>query len=71
MKETINGFEAIICQANTTQVLFGILKMWKENFNIKFNFKLALTNEELRSSNTEKSFGLKNNHTQNIYVSLL
>ena len=72
LDETIDGFElkfiahtpqngsgVIICQANTTSVLFRILKMWRENFNIRFSFKPALTNEELLSLNIEKGFWLK------------
>ena len=57
-----NGSGVIICYANTMSVLFRILKMWRENFNIDFNLKTALTNEELLSSHNEKSIWLKNNH---------
>ena len=72
LNETIEGFElkfiahtpqdgsgVIICQANNTYLLFRILKMWRENFNITFNFKTALTNEELASSHAENCFWAK------------
>ena len=72
LNETIDGFElkyiahtpqngsgVIICKANNTSVLFKILKMWRENFNISFTFKLALTNEDLLSLHNEKSFWAK------------
>ena len=54
-----NGSGVIICQVHHTSLLFNILKIWRENFNIVFNFKPALTNEELLSSHNEKSFWLK------------
>ena len=50
-----NGSGVIICLANNTIILFKILKKWRENFNIEFNFRPALTNEELFSSNIEKN----------------
>ena len=72
LNETINGFElkfiahtrqnrcgVIICRANTTSLLFKILKIWRENFNIEFNIKPALSNEELLSSHKEKDFWSK------------
>ena len=72
LNQTIDGFElkyiahtpqdgsgVIICQTQNIQTLFRILKMWRENFNISFNFKPALTNEELLSSHDEKSFWSK------------
>ena len=72
LNETIDGFElkfiahtpqnrsgVIICRVNTTSLLFKILKMWRENFNIKFNIKPALTNEELLSSNAGNFFWSK------------
>ena len=72
LNESIDGFElqciahtpqnrsgVIICLANTTSILFKILKMWSDNFNIKFNFKPALTNDELLLSNTENGFWSK------------
>ncbi len=41
-----NGSGVIICKAQTSTTLFKILKMWRDNFNISFNIKPALTNEE-------------------------
>ena len=70
--ENIDGFElifiahtpqnksgVIICHAHNTSVLFKILKFWRESFNISFNFKPALTNEELLISHNEKDFWSK------------
>ena len=54
-----NGSGLLICQVQNTSVLFRILKMWRESFNIAFNFKPALTNEELLSSHNEKNFWSK------------
>ena len=51
-----NGSGVIICKAKTSLILFRILKMWRENFNIEFNFIPALTNDELFSSHNEKAF---------------
>ena len=72
LNETIDGFElkyiahtpqsgsgVIICQVHNSSVLFRLLKMWRDNFNITFNFKPALTNEELLLSQNEKSFWSK------------
>ena len=36
-----NGSGIIICKTNNKLKLFKILKMWRENFNISFNFKPA------------------------------
>ena len=70
--ETIDGFDlkfiahtpqnksgVIICQVHNISVLFKILKFWRESFNISFNFRPALTNEELLSSHNEKDFWSK------------
>ena len=54
-----NGSGIMICQVHQSSLLFNILKMWREKFNIVFNFKPALTNEELLSSHNEKSFWSK------------
>ena len=72
LDERIEGFElkfiahtpqnksgVIICEAYNTSVLFKILKFWRESFNISFNLKPALTNEELLSSHKEKDFWSK------------
>ena len=50
-----NGSGLIICKAESLTVLFKIFKMWRDNFNIAFNFKPAITNEELLVTQSEKS----------------
>ena len=72
LNKTIDGFElkfiahtpqnksgVIICMAHNTSLLFKVLKFWRESFNISFNFKPALTNEELLSSHNENEFWSK------------
>ena len=72
LNERIEGFElkfiahtpqnrsgVIICLAHNTSLLFKILKLWRESYNISFNFKPALTNEELLISQSEKPFWSK------------
>ena len=72
LSETIEGFElkfiahtpqnrsgVIICLAHNTSLLFKILKLWRESYNISFNFKPALTNEELLTSQSENFFWSK------------
>ena len=72
LNKTIDGFDlkfiahtpqnksgVIICLAQNTLLLFKVLKFWRESFNISFNFKPALTNEELLSSHNEKEFWSK------------
>jgi len=54
-----NGSGVIICKAEDTNTLFKIFNMWRKNFNITFNFKPALTNEELASSHIENCFWAK------------
>ena len=54
-----NGSGVIICKATNVNIIFSIFKMWRKNFNITFNFKPALTNEELASSLTENCFWAK------------
>ena len=39
-----NGSGVIICEANTTLVLFNIFRKWRENFNIEFNFQVFSSN---------------------------
>ena len=48
-----NGSGVIICKVTNVSTLFKNFYMWRKNFDISFNFKPALTNEELRSSLTE------------------
>ena len=54
-----NGSGVIICKVSDVSTLFRIFKMWRKNFNISFNFKPALTNEELASSHIENCFWAK------------
>ena len=54
-----NKSGVIICMAQNTSLLFKVLKFWRESFNISFNFKPALTNEELLSLHNEKDFWSK------------
>ena len=42
-----NGSGVIICKAQSASILLNILSMWRENFNITFNIKPALTSDEL------------------------
>ena len=54
-----NGSGVIICKVANVSTLFRIFSMWRKNFNISFNFKPALTNEELASSITDNFFWAK------------
>ena len=51
-----NGSGVIICKVADVSTLFRIFNMWRKNFNISFNFKPALTNEELAFSLNENCF---------------
>ncbi len=51
-----NGSGVIICKAKDASTMFKIFNMWRKYFNISFNFKPALTNEELAGSHIENSF---------------
>ena len=48
-----NGSGVIICEATDIKTLYKIFNMWRKNFNVSFNFKPALTNEELLLSHNE------------------
>ena len=50
-----NGSGVIVCKAANVSTLFRIFNMWRKNFNISFNFRPALTSEELASSHFENS----------------
>ena len=54
-----NKSGVIICHAHNTSVLFKIFNFWRENFNISFDFKLALTNEELLTAHNNSDFWSK------------
>ena len=58
--ENIDGFEliqivhtpqtgtgVIICKAQDAKTLFSLLDMWRKNYNILFDIKPGLTNEDL------------------------
>ena len=51
-----NGSGVIICKAQTSNTIFKILNMWRENFSIIFNIKPALTSEELLLINSSKDY---------------
>ena len=55
-----NGSGVIICMAADVKIIFKIFNMWRKNFNISFNFKPALTNEELAFSYNEDCFWERN-----------
>ena len=42
-----NGTGVIICRSQKSKTVFNFLKIWRENYNISFNIKPSLTNEEL------------------------
>ena len=42
-----DGTGLIICKAQNASIALNLLNMWRENYNIKFNIKPALTNDEL------------------------
>ena len=51
-----NGTGIIICRAQESKTVFNLLKMWRENYNISFNIKPSLTNEELLEIQNENDF---------------
>ena len=54
------GSGVIICKVADVNKIFKIFNMWRKNFNISFNFKPALTNEELASVHNEDDLWAKN-----------
>ena len=42
-----DGTGIVICKTENLKNLYKIFKPWRENYNLTFNFKPALTNEEL------------------------
>ena len=54
-----NGSGVIICKAAEVSILIRILNMWRKNFNISFDIKTALTNEELAATHIENHFWTK------------
>ena len=55
-----NGTGTIICKSDNFNLLNKIFNIWRKNFNIKFDFNPALTNDELLASHTENFFWDKN-----------
>ena len=51
-----NGSGTIICKAQSASILFQIFNIWRENFSIKFNFKPAMTSEELLEARKMNAF---------------
>ena len=54
-----NGSGLIICKARDASIVFNIINMWRENYNILFNVKPALTNDELCTINATEDFWIK------------
>ena len=50
-----DGTGTIICKAQNLSVALHLLNEWRESFNIAFNIKPALTNEEVIELNKPKS----------------
>tara|TARA_A100001388_G_scaffold273777_1_gene256186 strand:+ start:111 stop:419 length:309 start_codon:yes stop_codon:yes gene_type:complete len=42
-----DGTGIIICKAENASIAFNLLNIWRENYDISFNIKPALTSEEL------------------------
>ena len=42
-----DGTGLIICEAQNASIALNLLNTWRENYNISFNIKPALTNDEL------------------------
>ena len=51
-----DGTGTIICKAMSALSLFNLLNMWRESYNITFNIKPALSNEELIELNTAEDY---------------
>ena len=54
-----NGTGIIICKAQNASILLRIFAMWRKNYSITFNFKPALTNDELLLLHSEECFWKK------------
>ena len=54
-----DGSGVIICKAQSASILFQIFNIWRENFSISFNFKPALTSEELLEARSKDAFWTK------------
>ena len=51
-----DGTGIILCKARNATLLYEILCVWRDSFNILFNIKPALTSEELLAINPSKDF---------------
>ena len=51
-----NGSGTIICKAESAHSIFNLLSEWRKNYDISFNIKPALSNEELIELHTSKEF---------------
>ena len=54
-----DGSGVMICKAQSASILFQIFNNWRENFSISFNFKPALTSEELFEARSKDTFWTK------------
>tara|TARA_Y100001933_G_scaffold27933_1_gene23395 strand:- start:150 stop:443 length:294 start_codon:yes stop_codon:yes gene_type:complete len=48
-----DGTGLIICKADNLKNLYKLLQPWRENYNLIFNCKPALTNEEISEINQQ------------------
>ena len=51
-----DGTGIIICGAENAALLFKVFNNWRVNFGITFEYKPALTNEELLQATKETNF---------------
>ena len=51
-----DGSGNIICKAKDIKTVFNLIKEWRDNYNIVFNIKPALTNEELLELNSSGGY---------------
>ncbi len=51
-----DGTGIIICRAENAALLFKVFNNWRVNFGITFEYKPALTNEELLQATKETNF---------------
>ena len=49
-----DGNGIIICKAKDAISVFNLIKMWRDSYNILFNIKPALSNEELINLHSSK-----------------
>ena len=51
-----NGSGTIICKAQSAKSIFNLINIWRESYNISFDIKPALSNEELLELNSSKDY---------------